>query len=501
MSKVTSHTETAESDAWRQEKAVRLNLFLDLGMFVPVLTVAVLANSMLLLTDFFEYAKWIVSSLVSWLILRRIRQGHTEEFEYGSEKIEVLGSLFVACLMLAGVVVMAGVIIRRLIFPEPVAPAFGMLGILVHLGGTGLNAWLWFRNKRIAEETAGPILDATWRAHRADTFMSVGIVVSLALTLALRGLPWAIYIDPVCALAALLYPAVGFVSILRSALGDLSDRTLDESVQLQIMKRLAECYDGYETFHGVKTRKAGRRSFIEIRLGFHTDRTVGEVMDTIEQLKTAIETDISGAEASVILVAAEELFDGRAARTQIRIVPLSPATLGQALALITTTFQLTPEEAPKLELEESVEPGRHTAALADKGISDPRYWVALHHGHVVGVTGINFSADDREEAVWGGWTVYDPALRSSVSRAKMLMLQKMLIEARATGRKLLRLYTSTAPAEAAANRLYDRAGLKVYRTEPLPDGTATVLYRQADIASLCERGEQLRPKAAGPEPD
>lgn len=107
--------------------------------------------------------------------------------------------------------------------------------------------------------------------------------------------------------------------------------------------------------------------------------------------------------------------------------------------------------------------------------------------HLAGVTGITFNSADRDEAVWGGWTVYDPALRSSVSRAKMLMLQKMLIEARSTGWRLLRLYTSTVPAEAAANRLYDRAGLKVYRTEPLPDGTGAVLYRQAEIAALCEQ--------------
>ena len=88
------------------------------------------------------------------------------------------------------------------------------------------------------------------------------------------------------------------------------------------------------------------------------------------------------------------------------------------------------------------------------------------------------------DLVWGGWTVYDPALRSSVSRGKMLLLQKMVVEAHATGRRLLRLYTSTLPQEAAANRLYDHVGLKVYRTEPLPDGSGMVLYRQAELASL-----------------
>lgn len=480
-----SKTEVSEqNNALQQEKAVRLNLLLDVGLFIPVLTVAVLANSMLLLTDFFEYAKWIFGSLVSLLILRRIRQGRTEAYEYGTEKIEVLGGAFVACLMLVGMVVMTGVIIGRIIRPEEVVPGFGLLGMLVHLAGTGMNGWLWFRNKRIAEETGGPILDATWRAHRADTFVSIAIIVSLGLTLSLRQYHWAVYIDPICALAALLYPAGAFVSMLRRSLDELTDKTLEETVQMQILKHLAECFDGYESFHGIRTRRAGRRSFVEIRLGFHADRSVGEMMDTVHHLKTGLESDIPGVEVTVVPVQAERLFEGHAPKTHIKIVPLSPATLKPALALITDTFQLTPDEVPTLELEEAVEPGRHTAALVEKGVCDPCYWVALYHGHVAGVTGIYFNPLDRHEAVWGGWTAYDPKLRSSVSRAKMLMLDKMLIEARATGRRLLRLYTSTLPAETAANRLYDRAGLKVYRTEPLPDGTGMVLYRQAEIESL-----------------
>jgi len=292
-------TGTRESDAHRQEKAVRLNLLLDIGLFVPVLTVAVLANSMLLLTDFFEYAKWITSSLVSLLILRRIRQGRTEAYEYGTEKIEVLGGTFVAGLMLVGMVVMVGVIIGRIITPEAIVPGFGLVGMLVHLAGTGMNGWLWFRNKRIAEETGGPILEATWRGHRADTFMSIGIIISLGLTLSLQHYPWAVYIDPICALAALLYPAGAFVTILRRSLDELTDKTLNEAVQMQIVKQLAECYDGYESFHGIRTRRAGRRSFVEIRLGFRADLTVGEMMDTVHHLKNGLESDIPGVEVTV----------------------------------------------------------------------------------------------------------------------------------------------------------------------------------------------------------
>lgn len=482
---MTASLTSPETGVERQEKAVRLNLLLDLAIVVPVVSVALLANSMLLLTDVFDYAKCITASLLSFLILRRIRLGHTGEYDYGPEKMEVTGSAVVAGMMLAGIVVMAAVAVTRIVNPEPVVRTFGVLGVMIHVAGLGLNGWLWHRNRKIAIETSGPIMEATWRGHRADTFQNIGVIVSLSLTLTLHAYPWSVYIDPVCALAALLFPAGAFVSLLRRSLDDLTDKSLDEQVQLKILRGLAECYDGYESFHGVKTRRAGSRAFIDIRLGFHIDRSVGEVMDTIEQLSNAIKSDIPDAEVSIVPARAETLFDGHAAKTQIKIVPLSPPTIGQALRLLNSTFSLTPDEVPVIELEESVEPGRHTAKLAAKGMSDPRYWVALHHGRVIGLTGLYFKAEDRNEAVWGGWTVYDATLRSSMSRAKVMMLQKMLIEARATGRKLLRLYTTTLPAEAAANRLYDRAGLKVYLTEPMADGRNMTLFRQADIGDLC----------------
>lgn len=157
------------------------------------------------------------------------------------------------------------------------------------------------------------------------------------------------------------------------------------------------------------------------------------------------------------------------------------------MALIGESFSLTAEEVPQLELEESVTPGRHALRLAEHGMSDPAYWVALYHGRVVGLTGYYYKPEDRHEAVWGGWTVCDPKIKASASRAKMMMLQKTVIEARATGRKYLRLYTTTVPAEAQANHLYDRIGMKVYRSEPMPDGKNLVLYRQGELAALYSR--------------
>ncbi|MFN3483771.1 MAG: hypothetical protein ACK4YX_12200, partial [Rhabdaerophilum calidifontis] len=61
-------------------------------------------------------------------------------------------------------------------------------------------------------------------------------------------------------------------------------------------------------------------------------------------------------------------------------------------------------------------------------------------------------------------------------------------EARASGRRFLRLYTSTDPNEAAAQGLYEAYGLRVVRMRRpllwrLVGSRAALLYRERDLAA------------------
>ena len=151
------------------------------------------------------------------------------------------------------------------------------------------------------------------------------------------------------------------------------------------------------------------------------------------------------------------------------------------------TFSILPSEVPQMELEESISPGRHTTALAETGILEPRYWVACRDGQVVGVGGLTYHPADLQDAVWGGWTVYAPEWLQSLSRTRFQMLRKLAFEVVACRRKYLRLYTSDVPQEQQANLFYDHLGLKVYKTEASADGKSNIYYRQAEVRDLLRR--------------
>ncbi len=296
-----AESQTDKSNAHREERAVWICLLVDLATFLPCVAVAVLSGSMLLLSDMLEYAKSFVSQGVALRILRAIRKGDVRDYDYGPGKMERVGSLFGAICYILGLSVLGGFSVYRLLRPVELNEGFTVAGIAVQAASVAINAWLWWRTRRLAVQTRSPLIDMQWRHSRSDTVSSAAMMMALILTLVFRSQSWDVYIDPLCALVYVFYAIGSYVPVIRESFFDLLDRTLDEDLQLKIMKRLAEHYDGYDTFHDVRSRRSGNRIFIEIGLSFDPACCVGEVIDTIESLRTALEGDIPRSEVRIVL--------------------------------------------------------------------------------------------------------------------------------------------------------------------------------------------------------
>lgn len=145
------------------------------------------------------------------------------------------------------------------------------------------------------------------------------------------------------------------------------------------------------------------------------------------------------------------------------IRPLSPATRRRAKALIRRVF--TDEEPlDLLNIALLGTPFQIVSRLY--GVSDQRVWTALSPGgEVLGVTGLYAVAGDRE-ALWLGWFCVAPEARGQGIGGALLDFS--IAEARRSGRRLLRLHTSTDAGERAAQALYDSRGLRIVaRDQPL----------------------------------
>lgn len=279
-----------------------LCLVLSVGVALPSLVVAVRSESVLLLGDVLDYVRAIVVSFLAWRILRAGRTAGARGFDYGTGRLQTLGGVVGATLYVGLLLVLTVVSVQRCFRPVELDRTFTGAGALLQLVAFAVDGWLWLRIRRLARQEFSPVLEMQWQSARADALASLAVFASLGLTLILLQYSWAVYLDPFFSLVYIGYAGVSFLPGLMDGIRELSDKSLQEDLQLRIDRRLAENFHGYSAFHGVRSRRSGGRVFIEVALSFPSGQSVEVALETIERLRRGIESDIPGSEVRVALL-------------------------------------------------------------------------------------------------------------------------------------------------------------------------------------------------------
>ena len=206
---------------------------------------------------------------------------------------------------------------------------------------------------------------------------------------------------------------------------------------------------------------------------------VREAMPVPEQYKGLAVTAAAiavGALAARPLVERALAGTGEAALAKaedITIVPLTRENLPKAIAAGKDGFSygwpvLNPARDFRASLDPVIQAERAALASTNKTVEmNAKYWLAVDkNGSVVGTTGLYETGADKGEAAWMGWMSVPKSYRGQGIGKKLVDFS--IEQARADGKGMLRLYTSTYQGEAAAQGLYEREGLKVVAREPHP---------------------------------
>lgn len=163
--------------------------------------------------------------------------------------------------------------------------------------------------------------------------------------------------------------------------------------------------------------------------------------------------------------------------------PLSRAALAEAITLANRIFpdDIDSAEAPAAVYTASLEPDAYREEIKAASIRTLSYWVLPDYtGTLVGFTGLYTRLGDDPTVAWLGWFGVAPEARGrGLGRA---ILESTIAIAVARGFTALRLYTTDSPNEAVAQKLYEKLGFKVTRTER-GEGFTT-LYREKNLAEF-----------------
>jgi|GEM_PF-3394036 len=276
-----------------------VNLTIGVLWIGPFLYAAFSSTSIGLVADAVQHVVEVTFSFFVYLSLRAAQKSNALLFPHGTGKFEAIASSLLAIsLVLSAVGILATGGSRLL---DPVVPENSTLGIAFLSIALAINTTIYIASKPL--ERDGGMIVRVWRQmYLVDMFMKSTTI--LFVFVAKRGGIF-VYLDP---LAALMIGGVMLtvaIKALKDSVWELSDRAIEEDVQLIIMRELAEHFEAFDELVDVRTRRVGGRPVIEIEIGYYEDRSWPYVLESCRSLREKIETEISGARVVVIPTAAQ----------------------------------------------------------------------------------------------------------------------------------------------------------------------------------------------------
>lgn len=280
--------------------ALFLNLLVAGAPAIPKVLAASLSGSVTLYASAMKTVNEAIGVLISWLIARRIARGDHSIYDYGMGKFENIARAVTGGVMILSFVILIFAASYRIFFPASLGGNGIQAGLFIVIVSMIVDAALAWRNYRIAAKEPSPIMESQWRLFRQKAWTNLIVLLTLVLAIFCTGSPWSVYIDPVASFLVMGIILYSGLQMIQSSLPDLLDQTLEEELQLVVMKELADHFHAYEQVHGIKSRRSGGNIYVDISLEFRNDRLMGEVQETIDGMKSSLETRLPKSRVNII---------------------------------------------------------------------------------------------------------------------------------------------------------------------------------------------------------
>jgi len=246
-----------------------------------------LTGSIALYSDALESIVNVVTALVALIAVRLAQRPADAALQYGYHKAEYFSAVVVGVM----IIVAAILILREAYFGflSPEIPEAPTQGLMVSAIATVINV-VWAQVLiRHGRKARSPAIEADGKHLMTDVISTIGVLVGLGLVI-LTG--WA-QLDPILAgLVALNILWSGW-GVIRDSVGGLMDVAVPAETQRRIREVISFNADGALEAHDIRTRQAGRMTFIDFHLvvpGAMSVETAHAICDAIEaKLREAVD--------------------------------------------------------------------------------------------------------------------------------------------------------------------------------------------------------------------
>ena len=276
------------------------SIFVGTVVFVLKYAAYYITGSIALYSDALESIINVVTAVAAFMAVRLSATPADANHPYGHHKVEYFSAVLEGVL----IIVAALAILREAYFGllTPVVIDAPARGLAVNALASVINAvwsWLLIREGR---RLRSPALVADGRHLLTDVVTSAGVIVGLLLV-PLTGWSW---LDPALAALVALNILWSGWGLIKESIGGLMDEALPETTLVRVREIIAVTAEGAHEAHDLRTRHAGRMTFIDFHLVVPGSMSVTDAHDICDRLERALKAHIEDALITIHVEPAEK---------------------------------------------------------------------------------------------------------------------------------------------------------------------------------------------------
>lgn len=250
-------------------------------------------DSVALYSDALESVVNVVTAIAALAAIRISARPADRQHQFGHHKAEYFSAVLEGVLIIVAALLILHSAWQALRDPRTLSDP--MMGLAINGVATVINAaWSWTL-VRYGRRWRSPALVADGWHLFTDVATSIGVIVGLALAV-ITG--WAILDPALAALVAVNILVAGW-RLVSSSISGLMDEAVDSEIGRRIRALIAEHADGAIEAHDLRTRTAGRATFIDFHLVVPGTMSVVDAHRICDRIEQALEAEIEGAEVVI----------------------------------------------------------------------------------------------------------------------------------------------------------------------------------------------------------
>jgi len=245
-----------------------------------------LTGSVALYSDALESIVNVIAALAAFWAIRVSHKPADQDHPFGHHKAEYFAAVLEGVLIVLAAMLILGEVWRAWKMPAPIDQPW--TGLAINAAAAAINLFWAQLLIRIGTRERSPALTADGRHIMTDVVTSVGVIAGLVGAV-LTG--WTI-LDPALAIIVALNILWQGWQVIGSSLQGLMDRSVEKDEHLRIRDIISANSKGALEVHDLKTRIAGRATFIEFHLVVDASMTVGESHVICDRIEEALKQQI-----------------------------------------------------------------------------------------------------------------------------------------------------------------------------------------------------------------